>query len=265
MATTAVTDEEYGVGLASVINARKSRASRTGGAAGIKPASEPGNEAGNHAGNGAKVPDGCADDAKQPLNESSQMGNWCSGSVLDQMVERQEQAVLNAQHRITVSLARDTLGMVRELRDRLTLDRAMLRMVPSEAAQSAVGDVTDDFERRARKILDDIDRIGDQMVAAYADEEEFAEEHERILQEAGRQSRRLMAGRRAADLYRQADEVSQRQVKSIRRVLELQRALDEKRNALHDGQSKVLALIEEFIGKGVRQSESGGKGMSVKP
>lgn len=159
-----------------------------------------------------------------------------------------------AQHRVVIAQAKENLEMVRELQRRLVLDQALLRMVPSQAASSAVGDVMRDFERRVVCAVDDVDKLTEKMVSRHADDEELEQTTKQYMEQADAKNRGFFGRVRAATLYRFAGEVANQRSENLAEMIRLRNMIDSKRAGLMDGQRKIMGLIEEFIEKGIKEA-----------
>lgn len=157
-----------------------------------------------------------------------------------------------AQHRVVITQAKENLEIVRELQRRLVLDHALLRLVPSQAAASAVGDVMRDFERRVVDSVEAVDRLAEQLVSRYADDEELEQSSQEYLKQAETLSRGFFGRIKSASLYRLAGEHAMRRSANLAEMIRIRSVIDGKRAALIDGQRKIMGLIEEFIEKGLK-------------
>lgn len=131
----------------------------------------------------------------------------------------------NAQHRVVIAQAKENLELVRELQRRLVLDHALLRLVPSQAASSAVGDVMRDFERRVVNAIDEVDRLTEQLVSRHADDEELEQSSRDYLQQAETLSRGIFGRFKAASWYRMAGEHTNRRSDNLAEMIRIRVSL----------------------------------------
>ena len=156
-----------------------------------------------------------------------------------------------AQHRVVIAQAKENLELVRELQRRLVLDKALLGLVPSQAAASAVGDVMRDFERRVVASVDSVDKLAEQLVARYADDEELEQSTQEYQKQAEAVSRSFFGRIKAATLYRLVAESSAKRSENLLEMIRIRGVIDSKKAELMEGQRRIIGLIEEFIEKGV--------------
>ncbi|EGQ64094.1 hypothetical protein GGI1_23446, partial [Acidithiobacillus sp. GGI-221] len=133
-----------------------------------------------------------------------------------------------AQHRVVIGQAKENLELVRELQRRLVLDKALLRLVPSQAAASAVGDVMRDFERRVVASVDSVDKLVEQLVARYADDEELEQSTQEYQKQAETVSRGFLAGRRRRPCIGWLQRVPQRDLKTCWKLIRIRGVIDSK-------------------------------------
>ncbi|MGK9451672.1 hypothetical protein ACSSZE_10520 [Acidithiobacillus caldus] len=168
-------------------------------------------------------------------------------NVLGAMILEQEKMLENAQHRIVVELCRSRLDLMRHIDQRLTVDRAMICAIPSVAVVQALSDVFRDYEERLQNIFREMDKDTEQLVAAYADKEEFETAYQKIVQRAELEKRKWFGQRKAAALFEEAAKAAAANVEACERILALRKRLLIHENGLRQGQKKILSLIEEFI------------------
>ena len=173
------------------------------------------------------------------------------GGVLERLIAQQERALQNAQHRIAVALAQDNLAMLREVRMRLLVDKGLIGMIQSGSVRSAVSDVMSDFEHRVQSTFESVDRITDKLIACYAEEEELQAACDKSKEVGDTYMRKMFGGKKAANAYSEALEFSMRRSEKLAYALALRKEVADKRSALNEGQRNVLALVEEFLQKGM--------------
>ena len=188
----------------------------------------------------------------QQEQETGEMSLELADGFLDKLETRLCQNIDTAQHRIVIAQAKENLAIVRELQRRLVLDHALLKLVPSQAASSAVCDVMRDFERRVVETVDAVDRLTEQLVARHADDEELEQSSQEYLKQAEIMSHRFFGRTKRATLYRLACEHAMKRSENLAEMIRLRTVIDGKKAALIDGQRNIMGLIEEFIEKGVK-------------
>lgn len=169
---------------------------------------------------------------------------------LDGLEARLCRDIETAQHRVVIGQAKENLELVRELQRRLVLDKALLRLMSSQAAASAVGDVMRDFERRVVASIDSVDKLAEQLVARYADEEELEQSTQEYQKQAETVSRSFFGKSKAAALYRLVAESAAKRSENLLEMIRIRSVIDHKKAELMEGQRRIIGLIEEFIEKG---------------
>lgn len=171
---------------------------------------------------------------------------------LDKLEARLCHNIETAQHRVVIAQAKENLEIVRELQRRLVLDHALLKLVPSQAASSAVSDVMRDFERRVVESVDAVDRLAEQLVARHADDEDLEQASQEYLKQAEMMSNRFFGRTKAASLYRLACEHAMKRSDNLAEMIRLRSVIDGKKATLIEGQRRIMGLIEEFIENGIK-------------
>lgn len=188
----------------------------------------------------------------QHEQETGEISLELADGFLDKLEARLCQNIETAQHRVVIAQAKENLEIVRELQRRLVLDHALLKLVPSQAVSSAVSDVMRDFERRVVESVDAVDKLAEQLVARHADDEDLEQSSQEYLKQAEIMSHRFFSRTKAASLYRLACEHAMKRSDNLAEMIRLRSVIDGKKSALIDGQRKIMALIEEFIEKGIQ-------------
>lgn len=170
---------------------------------------------------------------------------------LDGLEARLCRDIETAQHRVVIGQAKENLELVRELQRRLVLDKGLLRLVPSQAAASAVSDVMKDFERRVVASVDSVDKLVEQLVARYADEEELEQSKQEYQKQAEAVNRGIFGRVKAATIYRLVADVSVKRSENLLEMIRIRGVIDNKKAELMEGQRRIIGLIEEFIEKGI--------------
>jgi len=173
--------------------------------------------------------------------------SWEAGRVLNKLVAEQERQLDNAQHRIVVELTSDRLDLLRDIKRRITVDRAMMRVIPSQAAREAVDEVFRDFEERIQVTLSAMDEHTQKLIAAYADMEEHEEAYNHLKQSGKDYQAKWFGKKAAAREFELAAEKAMAKADAMERVLKLRHELHRKVKSLQQGQERILSLIEEFI------------------
>ncbi|WP_148039415.1 hypothetical protein [Acidithiobacillus sulfuriphilus] len=96
-------------------------------------------------------------------------------------------------------------------------------------------------------------------ILLFHEDEELQVIHQQLVALGDGHMRRMFGGRKAAKAFSEAAEKAAQRASNLERILQLRKEIGEKKAALRDGQQKVLALIEEFIGRGMepRQGDQG--------
>lgn len=181
------------------------------------------------------------------LVRGSDRGMVMEKNVIGAMITEQEKLLENAQHRIVVELCSSRLNLMRHIEQRLTVDRAMICAIPSGAVVQALDDVFREYENRLQNIFREMDKDTEQLVAAYADKEEFELAYQESVQRAELARKKWFGQKKAAVLFEEAAKVAVANVEACERILALRKRLLNHENSLRQGQEKILSLIEEFI------------------
>lgn len=181
------------------------------------------------------------------LTSSAEKGMFMEKSVIGAMIMAQEKLLENAQHRVVVELCGSRLDMMRFIEQRLTVDRAMMRAIPSKAAVRAIDEVFHDFELRLQNVFEQMDKDTEQLVAAYADKEDFESAYQESVQRAELTKRKWLGQCKAAQFFEEAAKHAAANANACDRILALRKRIQSHEATLRHGQEKIMGLIEEFI------------------
>ena len=184
------------------------------------------------------------------MSESEAQGTILVGrQAIQDLIQRHEGIVDNAQHRVVKELSVSMLEMLHDVDHRLLINKSMVGSLDSMAMRGAIREIMDYFDERLCRIVGEVDAKVQQLIGAYADMEEYTALSESRRAEAQALSRSFFGRTKALRAMEEAVDASQRVEKAAEQIVQLRQEITARERSIRAGQQRILAMVEEVMAK----------------